>query len=259
MTNLYRLLDVIRTLSLGRSPGARAGGRRLTSEKCCCGGGITRGEVNLIGSPAVSVHPLASPAIAVVLGACVGTTVPDPQEAARAYAEAAARADDAALYDLLSEDAKQVLTPAEVKQLVADQKAELAERGKALGAPGVRVKTEARVKYGDGEEAALTIEENEFRVSAADALPAEARTPAQALDQLRRVLARRSYAGLIRVLSPRTRAAVEEDLKSLVEGLEEPEGLDVQVTGDTAVVNVPGGHFVRLRREGGVWHVEDFD
>jgi hypothetical protein len=193
------------------------------------------------------------------LGACGGTGVPDPREAAQAYADAAARGDSEALYELLSEKGQQVLTPAEVKKLVDDQKAELADRGKALTSPGVRVKTEARVKYGDGEEAALAIEEGEFRVSAADALPAEARTPAQALDQLRRVLARRSYAGLVRVLSPRTRAAIEEDLKSLVEGLEEPEGLDVQVTGDSAIVNVPGGHFVRLRRDGGVWHIEDFD
>ncbi|NUO54453.1 MAG: hypothetical protein HOV80_36885 [Polyangiaceae bacterium] len=197
--------------------------------------------------------------VALSLPACAGTSVPDPNEAARAYAEAAARSDADALYELLSEDGKRVLTRDEVKKLVADQKAELAERGKALAGPGVRVKTQARVKYGDGEEAALAIEDGEFRVSAADALPAEAHTPAQALDQLRRVLARRSYAGLIRVLSPRTRAAVEEDIKSLVEGLEEPEGLDVEITGDTAVVNVPGGHFVRLRRDGGVWHIEDFD
>lgn len=197
--------------------------------------------------------------IAFSLSACAATSVPDPNEAARAYADAAGRADADALYELLSEEGKGVLTRDEVKKLVADQKTELAERGKALSSPGVRVKTQARVKYGDGEEAALAIEDGEFRVSAADALPAEAHTPAQALDQLRRVLARRSYAGLIRVLSPRTRAAVEEDIKSLVEGLEEPEGLDVEITGDTAVVNVPGGHFVRLRRDGGVWHIEDFD
>ena len=53
--------------------------------------------------------------------------------------------------------------------------------------------------------------------------------------------------------------ALEDDMRSLVEGLEEPDGLDVEVTGDSAIVNVPGGHLVRLRREGGVWHVEDFD
>jgi hypothetical protein len=198
-------------------------------------------------------------ASAVFLAACAGAGVPAPEVAARTYADAARRGDAQALYDMLSEGGKKVLTRAEVDRLVADQKGELADRGKQIGAPGVRFKTEARVKFGDGEEAALTVEDGEFKISAADALPAEARTPVQALDQLRRVLARRSYAGLVRVLSPRTRAALEEDMKTLVEGLEAPEGLDVQVTGDTAVVVIPGGHFVRLRQENGVWHVEDFD
>jgi hypothetical protein len=123
----------------------------------------------------------------------------------------------------------------------------------------MRIKTAAKVQYADGEEAALALEEGQFRIDAADALPAEARTPVQALGQLRRVLARRSYAGLIRVLSPRTRAAIEEDLRTLVEGLERAEGLDLEVTGDEATAHIPGGHIVRLHREGGVWHVEDFD
>ena len=89
-------------------------------------------------------------------------------------------------------------------------------------------------------------------------LPAGARTPEQALEQLRRVLARRSFAGLMRVLSPATRSAIEGDLRSLVTGLEHPEGLEVSIVGDSATVQVPGGHEVKLRREAGVWHVEDF-
>ena len=73
------------------------------------------------------------------------------------------------------------------------------------------------------------------------------------------MLARRSYAGLMRVLSPATRAAVESDLRALVDGLSEPGTLPVQANGDAAVVKVPGGHQVKLKREGGVWRVEDFD
>lgn len=202
-----------------------------------------------------------APGIALItLGlGCAGANVPDPKDAAAAYAQAAARGDAEALYEMLSEQGKKRYTLAEVRAMVSEEKHELADQAKQLDAAGVRFKTEATVKYGDGEEAALAVEDGEYRLSAADALPAEARSPVQALHQLRRVLARRSYAGLIRVLSPRTRAALEEDMRSLVEGLEEPDGLDVEVTGDTAVVNVPGGHLVRLRREGGVWHVEDFD
>jgi hypothetical protein len=63
----------------------------------------------------------------------------------------------------------------------------------------------------------------------------------------------------MRVLSPATRAAMENDLRALVEGLNEPGTLPVKANGDAAVVNVPGGHQVKLKREGGVWRVEDFD
>jgi hypothetical protein len=63
----------------------------------------------------------------------------------------------------------------------------------------------------------------------------------------------------MRVLSPGTRTSIENDLRGLVEGLDAPATLPVQVTGDSAVVNVPGGHLVKLRREGGVWRVDDFD
>jgi hypothetical protein len=44
-----------------------------------------------------------------------------------------------------------------------------------------------------------------------------------------------------------------------VNGLERAETLHVLVTGDAAVVTVPGGHTVKLRRDGGVWRVDDFD
>ena len=64
---------------------------------------------------------------------------------------------------------------------------------------------------------------------------------------------------LMRVLSPATRSAIESDLRTLVDGLSRPEGLNVQVSGEVAAVQIQGGHLVRLRREGGVWKVEDFD
>jgi hypothetical protein len=121
------------------------------------------------------------------------------------------------------------------------------------------VRSQAQLRFEDGEEASLELRGGRFWVTSAGALPGGARTPEEALDQLRRVAARRSYAGLLRVLTPRTRAAIEEDLRSLVEGLERPDTLGVQVKGDTAAVDVPGGHHVRLRREGGIWRVEDFD
>lgn len=200
-------------------------------------------------------------ALPIVLAACGGASIPKPEEALSAYAEAAAKGDADAIYEMLSEKSRRSLSRDEVRRIVGDERGELAEQAKALSAPEVvsKMKTRARVRYPDGEDASLTLEDDAFRIGAADALPAGARTPEQALEQLRRVLARRSYAGLMRVLTPATRAAIESDLRSLVEGLEHPDGLEILVSGDAATVQIPGGHEVKLRRDAGVWRVDDFD
>lgn len=193
--------------------------------------------------------------------ACGSSTLPPPEDALKAYAEAAEKGDAEAIYAMLSDKGRRSLSREEVRDMVAAERKELAEQAKALSSADTmaRLKTQARVRWADGEDATLSLEDGDFRISAAAALPAGARTPEQALSQLRRVLARRSYAGLMRVLTPATRSAIESDLRSLVEGLEHPSGLEVQVTGDSAVVQVPGGHEVKLKREGGVWRVDDFD
>ena len=197
--------------------------------------------------------------VCLVLAGCASGSVPDPRVAARAYADAAARGDGEALYGMMSTPSRQARSKDDVKRMVAEEHEELAQQGKELAAPDVRVEATARLRYADGEEAALELREGRYWVTAAGALPGGARTPEEALEQLRRVLARRSYAGLMRVLSPATRAAIENDLRTMVDGLTEPGSLPVQVNGDAAVVNVPGGHQVKLKREGGVWRVEDFD
>lgn len=205
--------------------------------------------------PAAALAVLAS----ALSAGCAGGSIPDPKDAARAFAEAAKKGDADALYEMLSEKGKRTLTREDVHRIVADEKAELADQGKSLGGGSITVKAEARVKFADGEEASLSVEKDGYKITAVDALPAAADTPAQALGELRRVLARRSYPGLVRVLSPAMRTAIEDYLRGLVEGLENPEGLDIQVTGDTAVVNLPGGHRVRLKRAEGKWHIEDVD
>jgi len=199
-------------------------------------------------------------ALLVAATGCGAAHLPDPRGAVAAYAEAAARGDADAIYEMMSDKGRRALSRAEVRRIVADEKDELVDKGKAVTAPGVVVRSRARVRFADGEDATLVLDDQgAFRIATADALPAGAHTPEQALEQLRRVLARRSYAGLMRVLSPATRSAIENDLRGLVTGLEHPEGLEVNVAGDAATVQIPFGHEVKLRREAGVWHVEDFD
>lgn len=197
--------------------------------------------------------------LALACVSCTSTRVPDPRDAARAYAQAAARGDADALYSMMTTASRHARSPTELRAIVAGERAELADQARALQGADTRVDATARLRFADGEEAALELHGGRYWVTAAGAVPGGARTPEEALEQLRRVLARRSYAGLIRLLSPATRTAFESDVRSLVDGLSEPATLPIQVNGDAVVVPVPGGHQVKLRREGGVWRVEDFD
>jgi hypothetical protein len=198
-------------------------------------------------------------AAAFVAAGCASTRVPDPKAAARRYADAAIRGDADTLYAMMTTSSQRSMAKGDLQKLVSDEKGELADQGRALQQPEVRIEATARLRYADGEEAALELRDGRYQVTAAGALPGGGRTPEETLEQLRRVLARRSYPGLLRLLSPAARTAVENDLRTLVDGLNAPETLRVQTTGDAAVVPVPGGHQVKLKREGGIWRVDDFD
>ncbi len=201
-----------------------------------------------------------SPWLAITfLAACSRPAIPDPRAAATAYAEAEQRGDADAIYGMLSSDARRNYGQEGVRKLVADTRGELRQHGRALASGKTASHTEAVVRYADGEQAELVLQDGVLKINAVAALPAGARTPAEALDELRQALARRSYSGLVRVLTSESRSAVENDMRSLVEGLDQPETLEVKVKGDTAQVEVPGGHSVTLKREAGVWRVEDFD
>jgi len=160
---------------------------------------------------------------------------------------------------MLTHEAQRTYGLSGTRKLVQSSHKELADNARALASGRATVQTEATVRYADGEEAALVVEEGRFHIGSAQALPAGARTPEQALAELREALARRSYAGLIRVLTRDTRSSLDNDLSSLVEGLEQPETLDVKVSGDRAEVKLVGGHSVKLKREAGVWRIDDFD
>jgi hypothetical protein len=192
------------------------------------------------------------------LYACAEPGLPDPRMAADEFARAVERGDADAVYALMTEESQQTYGREGTARLVAESRRELSELGRALKSKQVSVETQAEVRYYDGERSNVAFENGQFRVTAAAGFPARARTPEQALQELREALARRSYAGLTRVLSSETRSALERDLRSLVEGLEHPETLEIEVLGDTARVQVPGGHSVQLKREAGVWRVEDF-
>ncbi len=190
---------------------------------------------------------------------CAEPRIPDPKLAATQYAEAARSGDSERIYALLSRQAQRDFGREGTRDLVRMSRAELARQARGLLAAGVEVEAAAEISFADGESALFDLQGGAFRLSSLGTVPSRARSPAEALGDFRRALARRSYPALLRVLSPETRGAVEADLKSLVEGLANPDSLLVSVSGDNAVVEVPGGHQVKLRRVAGVWQILDFD
>lgn len=190
---------------------------------------------------------------------CMEARIADPKLTAERYAEAAQSGDSERIYALLSRESQRDFGHQGTRQLVGQSRAELTRQGAALLRPGARVEARAEIRFDDGESALFELTDGAFRLSSLGTVPSKAQSPAEALGDFRRALARRSYPALLGVLSLETRSALEGDLKSLVEGLENPETLDVKVSGDSAVVQVPGGHQVKLRREAGVWHILDFD
>jgi len=200
--------------------------------------------------------------LAVLLATGIGCSrpaVPDPKVAALEFARAAEAGDHTAVYALMTEQSKMQYGPAQTKALVEDAKTELKRTGAALEQGPLAVQARAEIRYSDGEHAVLELEEGHFRVAELGTLPSGAVTPAQALSELRVALARRSYPALMRVMTGSSRGTMENDMRSLVNGLEEPETLDIDVEGDRAEVELPDGHTVRLKREEGVWKIEDFD
>lgn len=189
---------------------------------------------------------------------CQRAKVADPSAVVAAYVDAARRSDAEAVYRLLSERSRRDLGREGTRRLLLDAKKELASQAAFLARAESTPEAVALIRFADGEQAELALEEGVFRVGSAAALPAAARTPTEALSGLRRALSRRSYAALVRVLSAETRSALERDVAAIVSGLEDPETLDVEVEGDEAEVELPGGHVVKLKREAGVWRVEDF-
>jgi hypothetical protein len=204
---------------------------------------------------------MALPALLMASGAlaCAGARVLDPRDAAAEFLRASSQGDSEAIYAVLSPAARATLSRGDVRRLVLDQKAELEAQAQALSSPRTRVTATARLRFADGETVALDWNGGKFGVTSGGALPGGSPTPEAALDELRRVIARRSYGGLLRLLSPATRSAIEQDLRTLVGGLEHPETLPIHTSGDASSAVVPGGHHVSMRREAGTWRVEDFD
>ncbi|MEN9577817.1 MAG: hypothetical protein RJA70_826 [Pseudomonadota bacterium] len=193
-----------------------------------------------------------------VLG-CAQKVIADPRATAQAYAQAIQAGDAETLYALLNAEGRSALSPGEVQALLRASKPELLARAHQFAAAESEIRAEGTVRFHDGEQAVLSLEDGAFRVRAAGVLPGGANTPEQVMLELRSALSRRSYSALSRVLTKQSRDELEDMLRSLSDGLKEPTALPLQTNADQVVVTVPGGHRVELRREDGQWKVQDFE
>jgi hypothetical protein len=167
--------------------------------------------------------------------------------------------DEAAVYALLSEDARRAHGHDGVARLISSDRRELVALGQAATSPRAVLETRADVAFGADRTARVVLEEGRYRVAAAGALPAGAESPRDALRELRDVLAQRSFAGLLRVLTRESAQSLDAGLEDLVEALAEPSTLQLDVEGRRATAQLPGGHTVTLEREDGIWRVKEFD
>ncbi|MET0410891.1 MAG: hypothetical protein ABW217_06325 [Polyangiaceae bacterium] len=190
---------------------------------------------------------------------CTREVVPDPRTAAREWEEALRRDDRKTIYEMLTAASQRAYGAQGVERLLGDNRDEIVALAGAARASDARVRATATLTYGDGQVAELVLEEGRFRVLGDEALPLAAKSPSDALRQLRAALQRRSYGALLRLLTRETRWMLESEVQALVEALEEPGGLQIKVEGRRAKASLPGGHTVTLEHEDGVWTIKDFD
>jgi hypothetical protein len=194
------------------------------------------------------------------LGCASGASIPDPRVAAERYAAAAEAGDADTIYGMLTKRSQATTSKAEVQASVAAARAELKDQAAEIRKAAPSIVAVARVRYEDGTEAALTLEDGKFRVASAGVLPGGGSTPEEALAAFRETLKRRSYPAMLRILTPQMRASIEAQLRGLVDALEDPSALQIPSTsGDELEVKLKDGHRVKLRRENKIWYVENFE
>jgi hypothetical protein len=201
----------------------------------------------------------ALPLAALTLLACAPSALPDPRLAAQRWADALQAGDEATVYSLLTDEARRAHGRDGVARLLSADRRELVALGRATTAPAAVLETRADVAFGADRTAHVVLEEGRYRVAAAGALPAGAQSPRDALRELRDVLAHRSFAGLLRVMTRESAQTLDGGLTDLVDALAEPSTLKVDVEGRRATAQLPGGHTVTLEREAGIWRVKEFD
>lgn len=196
-------------------------------------------------------------ALLVALAGC--SRAPHPDSGHESFVHALERCDEAAIYAQLTEEAQNQLGPSGVTALCQRDRSGLERRAQEL-ASAQQLAARARLQFHAGEQAELqATSDGHYAIDGVDSLPLGATTVEGALTAFRGALVRRSYPALTRTLTKRAAADMESELRSLTTGLGDLDAARIEVNDSVATATITGGHQVRLRREQGVWRIEDFD
>lgn len=191
------------------------------------------------------------------LSGCASPRVPDPEEAVRAYQLALEERNADALYELLTLDARAQTTLEEVRRLLESQQGELVEQSRRLNDDDALVRQRGVLFLSDGQRVELTIEEGQFRLSSGAGLPSAATDPFDAVREFRAAMLARDFARVRGALSERASQRFDGFFSSLEATLVDAEWGVLEVRGERAELSLPNGRSVQLRKEKGLWKVEE--
>ncbi|MEM9069463.1 MAG: hypothetical protein AAGE52_13195 [Myxococcota bacterium] len=200
--------------------------------------------------------------LSLLLIGCAATapTVEGPEDVVRAYSEALARGDAAALHALMNEESQQTTSPEEIGRLLTENREELNERASHLNdrvAEGVE--SRASVRLPNGELAVLRLEGGVWKIDGGVVDAPTLQTPEDAIRSLRRALMRRSLRRILRVLARAPRAEIEAEIERFLEDTEDELDLEAEIQGNEAFIRSSSGRVIRLLREAGEWRIADVE
>lgn len=217
----------------------------------------------------MSVRTRRSVCLVALLGplACAGRRAA-PADTLRAYADAVERRDPRAAHALLSAALRRRVSPADLKQRMDADPAELAADARSLRANAERWATRVEVTLPTSERVALVWQEGAWRLDTVPLDPYGHATPAAALATFVRAVESRRYDVLLRLIPERQRAGMTTDLlRAFWEGAEAPrqrallrelrQALEtpIEEEGDEAFMTY-GSRQLHFVRESGLWRIE---
>ncbi len=189
--------------------------------------------------------------------ACAPEVMPDPRDAARAYADALERSDVDTLHQLMSSHARQNVSKKDLVRFLTEDRIELEERGRTIREEKIHIQGSALIFLQEGQIVGLTLEEGNFLLENDGVLPARSHEISDLLALFRRAVQARDAARILALLSKNGQAALSEIFNSLDLALMNSDQAVVNLRGDKAVLEMSNGLVLTLKREDGLWLVDD--